>query len=1007
MINQDISQQTVAFWGEQHTANWGRIIPLILPQTRKATGRNWPRTGPGEAQLFQQLRQSRRAWAMVSQEGQVTLIVGPYSLRGSVNQGSGTPKLWLGNVNYATNADRARAFREGIQLAHAGIEILTPQEMGNLEKRDPFWASGQYAQDLRELIRTSCPLAGQAGQTADTQRQISELEADLVSGLESFIDAEFELEERLAQQTPGFLFTNLKALSRAQYRKQYYQVTVDEQDYERIREIKPSILAPADAMGLPDDLRFSVEDLEPESGKPKINLSLDTQTDHLRIPESGELLLAALPTLQRVRKNVLEQLAEGATTNPWLLPLLAGEYNFQPTNMAEVTLPESDYPPTPSQLKAIRKGAGTNDYALVLGPPGTGKTTVILSWVRHFVSQGKRVLVTSQNNKAVDNVLEKLAEDETCECIRIGNEAKISSTLAHITLDNKAAELQSKLFDKEGRALEYLERCQAYADKLRASASGIEALKQQIDARSKAEQSAQSQWSTVKTETRTLEQNIHRLSQHLHGLQNRLHKLQSPVAPAGLKPILKLLFRIPALITQTRLVVSGRKVTQQQKALSTALTREQTLNRQIQQLQGELSELRTRHQGFFRDRPDDLVAGLAIPGPETYSTQAVNALKTRLDELQADIEGWFNELRSARQEALYDLLFEHVNVVGATCIGINTQKRFRNMKFDVVIVDESGQIQAHNLIVPLSRAPKAILVGDHKQLPPVVQDEVLEEIESRGAGHLDHLYRNSWFEELWELTPDHKKVMLDTQFRCPAVISDFVSEAFYDNGYFAGKGMELKKPLFSFTPSPMVFVDTRTIPDRFESSVQQDGRNVVQDNKTETEVVVNLLEQALAEHPELSEKREIGVIVPYANHVKKIQQAIKKAQRQNRLKHLTTPLNELVASVDSFQGQERDLILFPFTRSNTRGSVGFLADWRRLNVAQTRAKRQLIMIGDSSTLTRPGNRQQAPDTEFKQAMKTLITRCEQRNAVLDAAEWRYRKSPGTTQPLQKKREPQS
>ena len=80
------------------------------------------------------------------------------------------------------------------------------------------------------------------------------------------------------------------------------------------------------------------------------------------------------------------------------------------------------------------------------------------------------------------------------------------------------------------------------------------------------------------------------------------------------------------------------------------------------------------------------------------------------------------------------MLIEKVNVVGATCIGINTKALFKDLDFDIVIVDESGQIQIHNLIVPLSRAQKVILVGDHKQLPPVVSDEVLDEVNERGFG---------------------------------------------------------------------------------------------------------------------------------------------------------------------------------------------------------------------------------------------------------------------------------
>jgi superfamily I DNA and/or RNA helicase len=154
----------------------------------------------------------------------------------------------------------------------------------------------------------------------------------------------------------------------------------------------------------------------------------------------------------------------------------------------------------------------------------------------------------------------------------------------------------------------------------------------------------------------------------------------------------------------------------------------------------------------------------------------------------------------------------------------------------------------------------------------------------------------------------------------------------------------------------------------------------------ETRLVLDVLGRALSSSPDLGERREIGVIVPYKLHVQEIQRAISARQRAGELLGLPSPINELVASVDSYQGQERDLIVFTFTRSNPNGGVGFLADWRRLNVAMTRAKRQLVMIGDFSTLAKPskvGRR----DAEFKDAMAQLRSFVQKHGQLIDASAW--------------------
>jgi superfamily I DNA and/or RNA helicase len=231
--------------------------------------------------------------------------------------------------------------------------------------------------------------------------------------------------------------------------------------------------------------------------------------------------------------------------------------------------------------------------------------------------------------------------------------------------------------------------------------------------------------------------------------------------------------------------------------------------------------------------------------------------------------------------------------------------------------------------------------------------------------------------------------MLDTQFRCPSNISDFISDAFYDGAYFASPAMKTKRPILPEFLSTMVFIDTSALPfaRRGERTRQGVDREEVLGNPCESEIVLAVLELVGDRLPEIAAKGEIGIIVPYKNHVAEVVQLVNTARRRGRLGSLSTPAAELVSSVDGYQGQERDVIIHAFTRSNPRGAVGFLQDWRRLNVGMTRAKRQLIMVGDLSTLSAAPRRVEAMDAEFKAAMALLRRRLQSDGQLVSAAFW--------------------
>ena len=163
----------------------------------------------------------------------------------------------------------------------------------------------------------------------------------------------------------------------------------------------------------------------------------------------------------------------------------------------------------------------------------------------------------------------------------------------------------------------------------------------------------------------------------------------------------------------------------------------------------------------------------------------------------------------------------------------------------------------------------------------------------------------------------------------------------------------------------------------FEQSRVTDGRTEVLGNEVETTIIIKTLMNFIRELPYLAEKNEIGIIVPYKNHVLEVKRTIKKL----KLDIGNLNVEDLVASVDSYQGQERDVIIFAFSRSNKGGNIGFLADWRRLNVAMTRTKKQLIMVGSLKTLTMDNNKKH--ESEFKQAMRILESELSNKNSIID------------------------
>ena len=282
--------------------------------------------------------------------------------------------------------------------------------------------------------------------------------------------------------------------------------------------------------------------------------------------------------------------------------------------------------------------------------------------------------------------------------------------------------------------------------------------------------------------------------------------------------------------------------------------------------------------------------------------------------------GWKEVRRIERQ--MRDDILDRAQVLCCTCIGVGHQL-LDGRRFARVLLDEATQATEPASLVPIVRgARQIVLVGDHRQLPPTV---ISRRAEKGGL-------RRSLFERL--VAMGIEPMLLDTQYRMHPAISDFPNRTFYEgrlvDGITAADRPNPAGLLWNDWEVPMAF-----LPVNGDELLSPDGAS--KENPAEAGWVAKILENLLQAGD--LEEADIGIITPYAGQVRAIRDAL--PERNDSVE---------VHTVDGYQGREKEVIIFSCVRSNSDGTVGFLSDARRLNVALTRAKRGLIVIGDPDTL---------------------------------------------------------
>ena len=270
------------------------------------------------------------------------------------------------------------------------------------------------------------------------------------------------------------------------------------------------------------------------------------------------------------------------------------------------------------------------------------------------------------------------------------------------------------------------------------------------------------------------------------------------------------------------------------------------------------------------------------------------------------------------EDHLIDKLFNSADVITCTLVGA-TSRYLRDRKYHTVIIDEAAQALEAATWIPISKGQKVILAGDPFQLPPTIKSR---EAAKKGLG-----------ETLLErCIAKHLKVnLLDTQYRMNEQIMNFSNQQFYGGKLKADDAVRNH----TIDDKAVQFIDTAGC--GFEEKKDKESLSLY--NQGEIELINKLLEQHILIY---NNEYSIGIISPYRQQVERMTENIKKS-------YDFLP-NVKIDTIDSFQGQERDLIIISLVRSNENAEIGFLKDYRRLNVALTRARKKLIVIGDSATL---------------------------------------------------------
>lgn len=543
------------------------------------------------------------------------------------------------------------------------------------------------------------------------------------------------------------------------------------------------------------------------------------------------------------------------------------------------------------KTEILAKAMGVQDVLAIEGPPGTGKTKliteIVVQWLRR--NPEHRILLSSQTHIALDNVLERVAElDPLVEIIRIGrsDEPKISEQSKKLLLERRVEAWIAEV--RRASEAEMTRWADANGVDRETVAVGmkverlLQVLKRQSDAREAI--------ARVKSE------------------KNNVESLAQPADDGTIED--------KEVEEETTQLDSEMGSLQQE--LKSLREEEKSLRALMKEMGGYTEEL--AKSGDPAELAD-WAAHFLKSGP------AVEACRERL----ALLEDW--QLRVGRSPDFNAALLSSAQVIAGTCVGIASVRGMEEVSYDLCIVDEASKATPTEILIPMVRSNRWIIVGDPKQLPPFFEDfgdDLRSEFDDKEvkATILDR------FLDSQDGLPPGCRAVLRNQYRMVKPIGDLVSECFYEkklNSPISTHGLKLSMVF----PKPVTWFSTHRLPDRSE---KPEGETF--HNPAEVRIIRAILQRLQFVAKAQKRRVNVAVIAGYTAQVRALHEMTSQGVAE------WPDLDVVCNSVDAFQGRQADVCIYSVVRSNPRGKLGFLREPPRLNVALSRGKSALAIVGD-------------------------------------------------------------
>ena len=607
-------------------------------------------------------------------------------------------------------------------------------------------------------------------------------------------------------------------------------------------------------------------------------------TGHL--PASGTLVIdrfAANTAIKRQRAALDAVRYDGSLRTDLRSFLVRPQSGGAPVPIKELTFVQTDL--DDRKKDAVRAALGTSEFLLVEGPPGTGKTTFITEVVLQTLKlhPDARILLSSQTHVALDNAVERLQKFQgNLKIVRVGRleDPRIARDVRSLVLENQMESWRAEVVQKGKEFMDVF-----------AASHGIS--KRDADV------------AVMLRRFIALDKSIRELEELIHEKTSR-----------------------PTTTSEAGSTSNAGGVQEEDDA-------------ELTRMRGDLLLLKREKRDLLRrlKEADEITEQIVTLSSKELSEWADAYLpdsqqNRRFQQMLQIHADW--ETRFGRGAEFHAALLTSAQVIAGTCVGIASIKGIEDVAFDLCIVDEASKATPTEVLVPLSRSRRWILVGDRKQLPPFVDQDLDENEILTKHGLTNAELSKTLFDRLHDLLPEASKTALTSQHRMVKEIGDLISHCFYD-GQLLNCRNEQDDALASVLSKPVMWLDTSRLAYRFEKKL---GPSYT--NSCEVQTITTLLAKLSQRTATVRKRYSVAVLTGYSAQKSALQRAI--AQRGDQLSGLTIEAN----TVDAFQGREADLTIYSVTRSNLSRAIGFLAEDRRLNVALSRGKHYLVLVGDLS-----------------------------------------------------------